>query len=276
MTNASAVEALSPIRVREPTFPFEQGPGGLWNPRRPELSHLFNAFQLALPYLEPYFIDAIKEGALRIEDPRLRADALAFCEQEANHSRQHKRYCRVLRERYPRLAEFEKDIQQSLVRSRREDSLEWRLAYTSGYEAITAQLCRWILRNAGTWFSEADPHFAALMTWHAVEEIEHRHVAFAVLRAVAPSYSLRAKGIFAALRKTQADMTPATTYMLEVDGYAGKLDSKARRLKLRFETGAQIIPVFFRYLLPSYDPSKDPEPRGYAEWRRDHDGPLNA
>ena len=68
--------------------------GGLWNPRLPELSHTLNAFQLALPYLEPYFIDAVREGAELVSDPPLKADALAFCAQEANHSRQPKRYCR--------------------------------------------------------------------------------------------------------------------------------------------------------------------------------------
>ena len=96
------------IVVRDMTFEVEQGAGGLWNAKRPELSHTLNAFQLALPYLEPYFIDAVKEASGALRDSRLRDEALAFCGQEANHSRQHGRYNRVLRRRYPRLAEFEK------------------------------------------------------------------------------------------------------------------------------------------------------------------------
>ena len=43
----------SNIHVRRSTFDVEQGAGGLWNPRYPELCHVLNAFQLALPYLEP-------------------------------------------------------------------------------------------------------------------------------------------------------------------------------------------------------------------------------
>src|SRR5262245_56689300 len=109
--------SVSAIHVRKETFEVEQGAGGLWNPNRPELSHVLNAFQLALPYLEPYFIDAIRQASDRIEDDELRADALAFCAQEANHSRQHKRYCKFLQQRYPRLREFELEIQQSLVKS---------------------------------------------------------------------------------------------------------------------------------------------------------------
>lgn len=260
----------SKIEVRKMAFDVERGAGGLWNPRLPELSHTLNAFQLALPYLEPYFIDAVREGAELVSDPQLKADALAFCAQEANHSRQHKRYCRLLQQRYPRLKELETAIQQSLIRSRQEDPLPWRLAYTAGYEAITAQLARWLFRRADDWFDGADEHFAALMTWHAAEEIEHRHVAYDVFQAVDEGYSLRARGLLAALKKTYADMMPAVTYMLEVDGYAKRLDSRGRRLRLRMELVSELLPAAGRYLTPGYHPSRDAEPRGFAEWLGAH------
>jgi hypothetical protein len=260
----------STIEVRAMTFDVDRGAGGLWNPQRPELSHTLNAFQLALPYLEPYFIDAVREGAEIVTDPELKADALAFCAQEANHSRQHKRYCRLLQQRYPRLKEYETAIQQSLIRSRQEDPLQWRLAYTAGYEAITAQLARWLFRSADDWFEGADEHFAALMTWHAVEEIEHRHVAFDVMQAVTKSYALRAKGLLAAIKKTYADMTPVVTYMLEVDGYAGRLDSRGRRLRLRMNLMTELLPAAGRYLTPGHHPSQDAPPDGYDQWLRAH------
>jgi uncharacterized protein len=261
----------SNIEPRDVTFGFEREVGGLWNRRRPELSHMLNAFQLALPYLEPYFIDAIKEASAHLDDPRLKADAAAFCAQEANHSRQHKHYSRVLGARYPRLAEFEKGIQQSLIRSRQQDPLAWRLAYTAGYEAITAQLSRWMLQHGDDFFREADGDFAALMMWHAAEEIEHRHVAFDVLRAVDDRYGLRVKGLLSALRKTQADLIPAVTYMLEVDGYGGRLDSRMRRARLRLQLARELLITIVRYLAPGYHPSKDAEPREAVEWRRDYE-----
>lgn len=255
------------IEVRSPSFDVDGGTRGPWNPARPELSHVLNAFQLALPYLEPYFIDAVRNGIKHVTDPALKEDAVAFCDQEANHSRQHKRYSRKLHGRYPELARYEHAIRDSLVKSRREDSLEWRLAYTSGYEAITAQLARWLFRRAGEWFDGADQEFASLMTWHAAEEIEHRHVAFDVFRAVTPSYNLRARGFFAALKKTYADMAPVVSYMLKVDGCAG-LDSKARRLKIRLEMMQELGPAAARYLSPGYHPSQDAEPPEFKEWVR--------
>lgn len=258
----------SRIEVRKLTFDVRSDGKGLWNPRLPELSHMLNAFQLALPYLEPYFIENIREAAGRLAHPELQAEAALFCDQEANHSREHMRYTRYLREHYPRLREFETQIRESLARSRREDTLEFRLAYTAGYEAITAQLARWMFRSAHEWFDGADPQFSAMMTWHAAEEIEHRHVAYDVLRDVTKSYGLKTRGLFAALAKTYADMTPAATYMLEVDGYAGRLDSKLRRLQLRLNLVTELLPTAVRYLAPGYHPSQDAEPRGFAEWRR--------
>jgi predicted metal-dependent hydrolase len=259
-----------PIVVRDPSFAHERGPGGLWNARMPELSHTLNGFQLALPYLEPYFIDAIRGARAQVKDAKLQADIEGFCAQEAQHSRQHRLYCRLLRKRYPRLAELETGIQQSLVHSRRNDSLEWRLAYTAGYECLTAQLGRWLFRNADAWFHDADPAFAQMMTWHAAEEIEHRQVAFDVLCAVNPSPKLRARALFAALRKTYADLTPAVTYMLEVDGYAKRWDSRLRRLGVRLSAAHALLPAMLRYIKPSYHPSQEREPAAFAQWLREH------
>jgi predicted metal-dependent hydrolase len=260
----------SNIQVRRPRFETELGAGGLWNPKLPELSHVLNAFQLALPYLEPYFIDAVKQGMVQLTDPKLIADAQAFCAQEANHAREHKRYCRVLQKRYPRLKEYETSIQQSLIQSRQRDDLAWRLAYTAGYEVITAQVARWCFRRGPEWFEGADPHVASLLMWHAAEEIEHRHVAYDVLRAVNKSYTLRVRGLVAAYAKTASDMTDVATYLLTADGYADNRESQLRRKKLRREIMLELAPAALRYITPGYHPLKERVPEGYPQWMREH------
>jgi predicted metal-dependent hydrolase len=266
----------SQIQARKLTFDVERAAGGIWNPTRPELSHTLNAFQLALPYLEPYFIDAIREASERLDDERLKADAVAFCSQEANHSREHMRYTRYLRQRYPGLRDHELAIRNSLEKSKAEDSLEWRLAYTAGYEAITGQLARWMFRCSEEWFGNADSEFAAMMTWHAAEELEHRSVAWDVFQAIDTNYALRARGLFAALAKTYADMTPVVTYMLGVDGYAGRLDSKLRRFRLRIDFVSELFPVALHYLAPGYHPSREKEPEAFASWLAAHEKGLSS
>jgi predicted metal-dependent hydrolase len=63
---------MNAIHVRRQRFDPELGAGGLWNPRLPELSHTLNAFQLALPYLEPYFIKCGQGGPCAGGLPRWR------------------------------------------------------------------------------------------------------------------------------------------------------------------------------------------------------------
>ncbi len=259
------MEAASEIRVRAIDFDLERGRGGLWNPRLPEVSHALNAFQLALPYLEPHFIDAVREGARAVADPRLRADAQAFCAQEANHSREHGRYNRVLRRRYPRVEEFERTLQRALAERRRASPLAERLAFTAACEAITGELSRFLFRNARRWFDGADPHFAALMVWHAVEEIEHKSVAFDVLRASGVARASRVRALGAAVKQMLLDLDPVTTYLLEVDGVRG-LRSRLRRHAFRVQFVAAVAPRLLRYAGPAYDPSGEPDPPFVRAW----------
>jgi len=261
---------VSNIQVRRPHFEVDPGPAGVWNPKLPEHSHTLNAFQLALPYLEPYFIDAVKQAIPRIQDPKMKADAYAFCAQEANHAREHKHYCRVLEKRYPRLKEFETAIQQSLIRSRKRDSLEWRLAYTAGYEVLTMQLAKWTFRCRDKFFEGVDPQLSGLLLWHAAEEIEHRHVAYDVLREVTKNYFMRFTGLMAAALKTVMDAEPVVNYLLTVDGFIDQPESRKRRRALRKEILQEFVPAMARYLMPGHHPSQEREPEGYAEWMREH------
>jgi len=258
---------VSNIQVRDQIFNAEAAADGPWNPRKPELSHAINAVQLALPYLEPYFIDAIKQAMPYIKSRKLFADAQAFCSQEANHSRQHKRYCRALQKRYPKLVEYEAQIRNSLIDSRRNDSLQWRLAYTSGYEMITAQFARTIFEYADDWFDDVDPDFAGLFKWHAAEEIEHRHVAFDVLQDVSRSYGLRVKGVTAALYKSYRDMMPVATYMVEADGVTNHFMANLRAWDVRRIFFFSLAPALLRYIMPGYNPTHDREPAGYTRWK---------
>jgi predicted metal-dependent hydrolase len=256
---------MDAIVVRTVDFDVERGAGGLWNPRLPEVSHSLNAFQLALPYLEPYFIEAVKEGA-RAVGPRLRAEADAFCAQEANHARQHGRYNRLLRRRYPRIEAFERELQRSLLRSRKSEPLAWRLAFTAGCEAITGELARFLFCRAERWFRDADGHFAALMLWHAVEEIEHQSVAFAILRAAGVPYGLRLRGLAAAIDQMVFALDPVTTHLLEVDGVRGPA-STLRRRAFQADFVAAVLPRLVRYAAPGYQPS-DPRPPVARDWMR--------
>src|SRR6202011_5293168 len=72
-------------------------------------------------------------------------------------------------------------------------SPELRLAVTVALEHYTAIMAENVFRDGS--LEQAHPTMRALLLWHAAEEIEHRAVAFDVLREVNPSHALRMAGL---------------------------------------------------------------------------------
>jgi hypothetical protein len=59
-------------------------------------------------------------------------------------------------------------------------------------------------------------------------------------------------------------------YLLTVDGFIDRAESKRRLSALHWEIAKEFLPALLRYALPGYHPLKEKEPEGYAEWMQDH------
>ncbi|MFI5307507.1 MAG: metal-dependent hydrolase [Polyangiales bacterium] len=276
--SAEVAQGTPPPKAREMHFELSEGLASHWCPSHPEFSHAASAFMAALPHLEPYFIHNIREAAEQIEDPRLKQDVELFVAQEARHAQQHRRLNQLLAVRYPELPRLERAIKQRLDHSRRRHSLAFRMAYTSGYEAITYQLVCFMMEARHEWLTDADPHVLALLSWHGAEEVEHKAAAFDVLNAIDSSYLLRMRGFVAALAMTVKDILGMTRYMLRVDGLWGKPESRRRLWRLRLGFLRGLLPRLRHYLAPGYDPKALKDPDCMLRWvERYHAGEdMNA
>lgn len=235
-------------------------------PSQPEFSHAAAAFLAALPSLEPYFIRTVQEAAASIDDPELLQQIKMFNVQEARHAREHRAMNAWLARHYPELPRLERVIAERLDRSLKHDSLAYRLAYTSGYEAITYHLIGFMMEQRATWLADAEPHVFALLCWHGAEEVEHKSVAFDVFQRVCGNYRLRARGLADALVTTVKDLRGMMRYMLTVDGRWHQPDCRraVRSLRLSFARG--LLPRLLVYLRPSYHPSQYPDPPELQWW----------
>ena len=158
-----------------------------WHSDNPAISHFYDALSLTFPAGERFFIDSVRLFADQITEPELQSDIKGFYAQEAIHSREHTSYNALLTahgipvEGFSRLAEKSIKWSQGIVPTK------IQLAVTCAYEHYTALFAESILGDPRV-MADAHPLYRDLWRWHAMEEEEHKAVAFNVYQAVAPGF----------------------------------------------------------------------------------------
>lgn len=199
------------IRPRSPRFDFAAVPRH-WFGGRPLRTHVFNGLSLLFPAGERFFVRSVRRYADRVSDPRLKEDIKGFFGQEGRHASAHESQFEVLESQgydVRRFLQFYQWFAYGVVERISPDEL--RLAATAACEHFTATLAHHALSYDD--LAEAHPSMRALFLWHAVEEIEHKTVAYDVLQTVNPSYGLRVAG-FALAATMLTSLWIAGTLML--------------------------------------------------------------
>jgi predicted metal-dependent hydrolase len=261
-----STSASTSIAARDIKFELSDRIPSHWCPDQPEFSHVASAFMAALPQLEPYFIHNIREAARSIDDAQLKAEIEGFVAQEARHAQQHRRWNEVLGRRYPELLVLERKIKERLDKSKRGHSLAFRMAYTAGYEAITYQLVGFMMDERARWLTGADPDVLGLLCWHGAEEVEHKTVAYDAFQAVHGGWTMRARGLIAALIMTVKDIRDMAQMMIKADGLWDDAQARRRLRKVRIAFAVGLLPRFRHYLMPAYDPAKHHDPDVMLKW----------
>jgi len=188
MTISSTPEGVS-VQPRHIRFDVSDDLKSFWHGNDAFRTAFFNALSLQFPDGEQQFINAVRLYRDRIEDPKLKDEIRGFIGQEALHSREHRSYNEALKARG-----YDIDaIDQRFARH-----MQWvgnlppsrQLAGTCGAEHYTAVLANAILKHP-EWMQGATPGMARLWRWHAIEETEHKSVAFDVYRECVGNERLR-------------------------------------------------------------------------------------
>lgn len=215
VANGNRRSTRAPVRPRAPRLGFE-GVARHWLAGSRAATHVANGVNLLFPQGERFFIRSVRHYLDRVS-PELAAQVKGFFGQEGRHAQAHERLFDTLREqgfdidsilrRYEHLAYdyIEKAAPPPL-----------RLAVTVALEHFTAILAEDALTADSLAF--ADPEVRRLLEWHAVEELEHKAVAFDVLQEVAPSYALRLLGMVVATMTLGGFWIWATAELLRQDG----------------------------------------------------------
>ena len=255
------------IEIRTIPFEFAHDIAPVWNPAMPEWSHMVNGASLAMPYLEPFLIKNLREALPHIDDTDLRDDVRAFVGQEAQHYTNHRRYNEMLkRNGYPELAHIEEEMARG-YKALSNRSLNWRLAYTAGFETMTIGLTTWLIADRERLFRDADPVVTSLVLWHMVEEIEHKSVAFDVFQAVCGAYPQRVFGLFYGALHVAILSRRGYVAMLKRDGRWRNLRSRLRLWRMVGRFFANVAPALLTSLSPRHHPDATRDPQWVGQWR---------
>jgi uncharacterized protein len=237
-----------------------------WMGGDPVATAFYNALSATFPKGEAYFVESVRlfrEGA----PPRLAEEINGFVTQEVMHSREHVQFNK-------RALEAGYDL--SLLEAR----VEWRLSITRArppivnltatmcLEHFTAILAHQLLKSPRH-LTGADPESAALWRWHAIEEIEHKAVAYDTwLHATRDvprrkRWKLKARVMLFVTRNFVVDRTFGTLELLRQDGITGP------RAWARMLWFAWVRPGMLRKILGAWAAFFLP---GFHPWNQDDRG----
>lgn len=267
------------IRVRKMDFPFATSDiPRWWLHENPVLTQVANGLNLLFPPGERFFIRSVKHYLDRIEDPDLRARVKGFFGQEGRHGHEHERYNRILEQQgydIQRFLRLYERVAFGMIEPRFPPIL--RLSATVALEHFTASMAEMALTTS--FLDGAHPTMRQLLRWHAAEEIEHKAVAFDVLREVDPRYSVRVAGLAIATSQLLGWWMVATAMLMAQENLTREERRRWRdegeRVRIASE-GRERMKLFRRAILDYLRPSFHPDDRDDYHLARDYLASVGA
>lgn len=259
-------KTIDEIVIRDFSFEFPDELDPVWIPGQRVRSHMFNGLSLTMPYLEPFLVKTGRETAAHVDSEELRDDIRAFCGQESQHYKCHRRLNEVLAANgYPEFKQVEADMDKAWKKLTAAP-LEKRLAYAAGFETMTNGFTRWLIKKRLNLFKNADPHITSFWLMHMIEETEHKTVALDCFMAYSGRYLPRFIGVFHGSFHVVGHGLRAMMVALKKDGV---LHKPRTWLELTREMASMIYnvgPFLLRALLPWHDARDEIDPEWMQQW----------
>jgi predicted metal-dependent hydrolase len=154
-------------------------------------THTIVSLSAVFPDGEDFFVRSVRNLRDKVEDPELKKQVAGFIGQEATHGREH----RILNRRFDELGYDTTRLayltRQGLVLREKVMGKKSNLAVTAALEHFTATFAETLLSEPAAREAIGDPAIRDVFLWHALEESEHKAVAFDVYKAVGGSERLR-------------------------------------------------------------------------------------
>jgi predicted metal-dependent hydrolase len=209
---SSAQRQPGHIEVRKMDFSFSDVNEMDWYRGNPFLTAFIAVLSGTFPPGEQMFIESVRHFKDQVTDPQLQEDIKDFTRQEAHHTNQHKLANEKLEALGWRAQTIERRVEKAIQLLNAKRSKRERLAATVCLEHITAIIAEYVLTHPKQ-MEGMHPSIRNMMVWHAIEEIEHKSVAFDVYMSTGGSRKML-KRIMRAIAILFPTLTLARTFYL--------------------------------------------------------------
>jgi predicted metal-dependent hydrolase len=259
-----------PLQVRRPTLELSADVPRWWYGGDAFATHCLDALSSVFPDGEAFFVRSVLHYRGRIDDPALQRAVQGFAGQEAQHGHHHDRHLELLEAHgYGALGRMNRLMDRAMRLQNR-----WlprvSLAGTASAEHLTALLARRILERSSEFTRPMDPRMAELWRWHALEEAEHKSVAYDVLMRVAPGYALRVAMLVATTLGLFAETFARTAYMLWKDGVLFERATWRSAAAFLFARGGLLRghgPAYLAWFRRDFHPTRNDDSALIEAWR---------
>lgn len=227
-----------------------------------------NALSLLFPEGERFFVDSVKHYRDRVFG--MEDDITGFIGQEAMHGKEHRALNELLVEHgYTSAPKVDAALRRFLGLVRKTLSPMSQLAATCALEHFTAMLAESLLTDERM-RGDIHPTVRQLWVWHALEEAEHKAVAYDVYRAAGGGYVRRASIML---------LTTAVFFAAQAIAHARLMSDRkilwkpwtwlrgAARFWLWPGYFTRLLPAYLAYFRPGFHPDDRDTTAVLASWR---------
>lgn len=237
-----------------------------WMGGDPIATAFFNALSSLFPLGERFFMDSVKAFRDRT-DGKLKEQVADFLYQEAMHTREHVFFNKMATDAGYNIKPLEDRAARILGWARTKQPI-MQLAATCALEHFTAMLAHEALENPAH-LKDTPPEARDMWRWHAMEEIEHKAVAFDVFQKVAGGgYFTRIWSFLHVSIMFPLHTLLIMRHMLQVDGQ-NTWKNWFKGLWWLYGKGGlwpRLMPHYFAYFKPGFHPWKHGDLKAYEIW----------
>lgn len=247
------------ITIRDQRFGRNAPPGRWWLNNDPVATAWHNALSATFPRGEAFFIESVKahrEGA----PPKLEAEIRAFIKQEINHTREHVAFNRAAEAAGYDIAKIDRRVEEMLALTKDRPVIV-NLAATMALEHYTAMMAHEFLANPAH-FAGAEKEPADMWRWHAIEEIEHKGVAYDTWLHATKGWSrwkrwkVKSLMMLIVTKNFFTHRVEDTLDLLAQDGLTGAKWKWRLAAYLLWKPGVirRVFPAWLSYFMPGFHP----------------------